>query len=160
MKNIEGTLCFSPKFSAFGRKNIEGTLCFWLKKNSFFRPSAEKCCETRGVNGWGGGVNGLEYDWYSCQMWTKTSEMNVSARDVFKKSKIIGIGSVENVLEQFQFWKFWIQSRLFFKNKKKCTFSLNKDRYQGSPKIRQRYTPTLHIHIFSAKAYIYTPLYM
>ena len=31
---------------------------------------------------------------YSCQMLTKTSEMNVSARDVFKKSKIIGIVSV------------------------------------------------------------------
>ena len=40
---------------------------------------------------------------YSCQISTKTSEMNVSARDVFKKSKFIGIGSVENVLEQFQF---------------------------------------------------------
>ena len=29
---------------------------------------------------------------YSCPMSTKTSEMNDSARDVFKKSKIIGIG--------------------------------------------------------------------
>ena len=38
---------------------------------------------------------------YYCQMWTKTSEMNVSARDVFKKSKIIGIGPVEIFLEQF-----------------------------------------------------------
>ena len=36
------------------------------------------------------------------QMSTKTSEMNVSARDVFKKSKIIGIGPVEHFLEQFQ----------------------------------------------------------
>ena len=41
---------------------------------------------------------------YSCQMSTKTSEMNVSARDVFKKSKIIGIGSVEKFFEQFQIW--------------------------------------------------------
>ena len=32
--------------------------------------------------------------------------MNVSARDVFKKSKIIGIGSVEIFLEQFWFWFF------------------------------------------------------
>ena len=37
---------------------------------------------------------------YSCQISTKTSEMNVSARGVFKKSKNIGIGSVEMFLEQ------------------------------------------------------------
>ena len=40
---------------------------------------------------------------YSCQISTKTSEMNVSARGVFKKSKIIGIGSVEIFLDEFQF---------------------------------------------------------
>ena len=38
---------------------------------------------------------------YSCPMPTKTSEMNDSARDVFKKSKIIGIGSLELFLKQF-----------------------------------------------------------
>ena len=38
---------------------------------------------------------------YSCPMSTKTSEMNDSARDVFKKSKIIGIGSLELFLKQF-----------------------------------------------------------
>ena len=38
---------------------------------------------------------------YSCPMSTKTSEMNDSGRDVFKKSKIIGIGSLELFLKQF-----------------------------------------------------------
>ena len=40
---------------------------------------------------------------HSCQIPTKTSEMNDSAQDVFKKPKIIEIGSVEIILEQFQF---------------------------------------------------------
>ena len=47
---------------------------------------------------------------YSCQISTKTSEMNVSARDVFKKSKIIEIGSVKKKLRLREVGGFWKKS--------------------------------------------------
>ena len=61
MKNIEGTLCFSPKFSALGRKKHRGDTMFLTKKTKKIglRP---KNVAKQGGDQWLRGVNVLEYD--------------------------------------------------------------------------------------------------